>query len=81
MRTVIAAACLILGSTLLIPTSLWLWRFLVSRLTTHTMQYLPDAQTEFILSLNDRAIDSVMAVTTAAVVGTLLLLVGLGMLR
>jgi hypothetical protein len=45
------------------------------------MQYLPDAQTEFILSLNDRAIDSVMAVTTAAVVGTVLLLVGLGMLR
>jgi hypothetical protein len=59
----------------------WLWRFLVSRLTTHTMQYLPDAQTEFILSLNDRAINSVMAVAIASVVGTGLLLVGLVMLR
>jgi len=81
LRTVVAAACLILGSALLIPVCLWLWRFLVSRLMTDKMQYLPDAQTEFIFSLSGRAIDGVLALMIATVVGTVLLLAGLALLR
>jgi cell division protein FtsW (lipid II flippase) len=48
---------------------------------TDKMQYLPDAQTEFIFSLSGRAIDGVLALMIATVVGTVLLLAGLALLR
>ncbi len=81
LRTVAAAACFIFGSALLIPVSLWLWKFLVARLAAPAIAYLPDAQASFVLFLNGRAMSDVMVLTMATVVGAALLLAGLRMVR
>src|SRR5262245_43191919 len=81
LRTLLAATCLIPGSVLLIPIGLWLWRALASRLTVREIHYLPESQTDFILFLGGREIDSAAVVAAATVVGALLLLAGLRTLR
>src|SRR5207249_9707449 len=58
LRTLLAIACLILGSVLLIPMSLWLWRYPASGLAAQEIHYLPESHTDFILSLGGRMIDS-----------------------
>jgi hypothetical protein len=80
-RTILAAACFILGSALLIPLSLRLWRFLAARLAAQETSYLPDAHTDFVLLLGGRAIDSVTALVATTALGTALLLAGLRMVR
>jgi hypothetical protein len=80
-RTILAAACFILGSALLIPVSLRLWRFLAARLAAQETPYLPDAHTDFVLLLGGRAIDSVTVLVAAAALGAALLLAGLRMVR
>jgi hypothetical protein len=78
-RTILAAACFILGSVLLIPVSLWLWRFLAARLAAPERPYLhlPDAHTDFVFFVGGREIDSVTVLVAATVVGAALLLAGL----
>jgi hypothetical protein len=80
-RIILAAACFIFGSALLIPVSLWLWRFLAARLATQERLYLPEAHTDFVLFLGGRAIGSAMVLTMATVVGAALLLAGLKLCR
>jgi len=77
LRTLLATICLILGSGLLIPVGLWLWRVLASRLTVREIHYVPESHTDFILFLGGREIDSAAVVAAATVVGALLLLAGL----
>ena len=81
LRTVAAAACFIFGSALLIPVSLWLWKFLAARLAAPEIKYLPDPLTTYVLFLNGRAIGDVMVLTMATVVGAALLLAGLRIVR
>ena len=77
LRTLLATACLILGSVLLIPMSLWLWRYPASGSAAQEVRYLPELHTDFILSLGGRVIDSAAAVALATLVGAALLLAGL----
>jgi hypothetical protein len=80
-RTILAAACFILGIVLLIPASLQLWKLLVARLAPPQIPYLPDPHTNFVLFLNGRAIGDVTVLTIATVVGAALLLAGQGIAR
>jgi len=80
-RKVIAAACLILGTLLLVPASMMLWRFLVSRLSTQDLRYLPEAHTDFMLSINGRAIDGFTLTLIVTAAGAVLLLAGVRMFR
>jgi hypothetical protein len=68
---------LIVGSVLLIPIGVWLWRYPASALTAQEIQYLADPQTDFILYLGGRMIDSAAIVAIATLVGAVLLLAGL----
>jgi hypothetical protein len=81
LRTILAAACLIFGSALLIPVSLWLWKFLAARLAAPEIPYLPDPLTTYVLFLNGRAIGDLTVLTMATVVGATLVLAGLRMAR
>jgi uncharacterized SAM-binding protein YcdF (DUF218 family) len=78
-RTVLAVVCFISGIALLIPVSLWLWRFLVGRLASPP--YLPDAHTDFVLFIGGRPIGSVPVLAMATFIGAALLLVGVRMVR
>jgi hypothetical protein len=80
-RTVLAVFCFILGSALLIPASLRLWKFVAVRLAPPEIPYLPEPHTNFVLFLNGRAIGDVTVLTMATVVGAALLLVGLRIVR
>jgi hypothetical protein len=80
-RTILAAACFILGTALLIPVSLRLWTFVTARLAPREITYLPEPLVNYVLYLNDRAIGDVTLLTTAGVVGAALLLAGLGIAR
>ena len=77
LRTLLATACLIVGSVLLIPIGVWLWRYPASALTAQEIQYLADPQTDFILYLGGRMIDSAAIVAIATLVGAVLFLAGL----
>src|SRR5215470_3225555 len=55
-RTILAAACFILGSVLLIPAGLRLWTFVAARLAPPEIQYLREPLTNFVLYLNGREI-------------------------
>jgi hypothetical protein len=81
LRIILAAACFTLGSALLIPTSLRLWKFLASRLAQPDTLHLPEPHTNFVLFLAGREIGdaTVLAMTTA--LGAALLLVGLSIVR
>ena len=81
LRTVLAAACFIFGSALLIPVSLRLWKLLAGRWGSSEISYLPDPHTSFVLFLNDREIGDATVLTTATVVGVALLLVGFRIVR
>jgi hypothetical protein len=78
---VLAVFCFILGSALLIPVSLWLWKYLATRLAPPDIRYLPDPHTNFVLFLNGREIGDVTVLTTATAVGAALLLAGLRLYR
>jgi hypothetical protein len=80
-RTVIAAACFILGGALLIPGGLWLWTFVAARLAPPDIRYLPEPLTNYVLSVNGREIGDVTVLTAAAVLGAALLLAGLSIAR
>jgi hypothetical protein len=80
-RTILAAACFVLGSALLIPVSLWLWRFLAARMAVPEIPYLPDPLTTYVLFLNGRAISDVTVLTMATAAGAALLLAGLRIVR
>ena len=77
LRTLLAITGLILGSVLLIPMSLWLWRYPASGLTAQEIHYLSEPHTNFILVLGGRTIDSTAAVALATLVAAVLLLAGL----
>jgi hypothetical protein len=81
LRTILAVACFILGSALLIPASLRLWKFLATRLAPPETQYLPDPLVNYVLYLNGRAIGDVTVLMMATVAGAALLLAGLRMVR
>jgi hypothetical protein len=80
-RTILAAGCLVLGSALLLPAGLHLWKFLAARLAPAQIQYLPDPHTNFVLSLNGRAIGDITVLTIATLVGAALLLAGVRLVR
>jgi hypothetical protein len=81
LRTVLVVACFILGSALLIPPSLRLWKFVAARLAPPEIQYLPDPLVNFVLFLNGREIGDVTVLATATAVGAALLLAGLRLYR
>jgi hypothetical protein len=81
LQTVLVVACFILGSALLIPLSLRLWKFVAALLAPPEIPYLPDPLVNFVLFLNGREIGDVMVLTMATVVGAALLLAGLRMVR
>src|SRR5262245_19281081 len=80
-RAILAAACFILGTALLIPVSLRLWTFVVARLAPPEITYLPEPLVHYVLYLNGREIGDVTVLTTAAVLGAALLLGGLRIVR
>jgi predicted cation transporter len=80
-RTVLAAACFVLGSALLIPLGLPLWTFVAARLSPPEITYLPEPLVNYVLYLNGRAIGDVTVLAMAAVFGAALLLAGLKIVR
>jgi hypothetical protein len=80
-RTILAAACFILGTALLIPVSLRLWTFVAARLAPPQITYLPESFANYVLYLNGRAIGDVTVLTTVTVVGAALLLAGFRVVR
>jgi hypothetical protein len=81
LRTILAVACFIFGSALLIPVSLWLWKFLAARLASPEIPYLPDPMETYVLYFDGRPISDVTVLTMATVVGAILLVAGLRMVR
>ena len=77
-RTILTAACFILGTALLIPV---LWTFVAARLAPPEITYLPEPATTFVFYLDGREIGDVTVLTAAAVVGAALLLAGLMIVR
>jgi hypothetical protein len=80
-RTILSAPCFILGSALLMPASLRLWKFLAVRLAPPEVLYLPDPHTNYVLFLNSREVGEMTALVIATTVGIALLLVGLRIAR
>ena len=80
-RTVLAVFCFILGSALLIPVSLRLWRLLTADLAVQKTLYLPDAQTDFVFLVGGQAIGSGTVLAAATVLGAALLLAGVRIVR
>ena len=75
-RKFIAATCLILGAVLLIPASIQLWSFFVSRLSTQHLRYLPKTHTDFMFSINGLTVDNFTVTLIVTVAGAVLLLTG-----
>jgi hypothetical protein len=81
LRTILAVACFILGTGLLIPVSLRLWTFAAARMAPSEISYLPEPLVTYVLYLNGRAIGDVTVLTTATIVGSVLLLAALTISR
>jgi len=80
-RTILAAACFILGTALLIPMSLRLWAFVAARLWPPKITYLPEPLVNYVLYLNGREIGEATVLTAAVIVGAVFLVAGLMIAR
>jgi hypothetical protein len=81
LRAILAAACFILGTALLIPGGLRLWTFAAARMAPPEISYLPEPLATYVLYLNGRAIGDVTVLATATIVGSVLLLAALRIAR
>jgi len=80
-RTILAVACFVLGSALLIPAGLRLWTFLAAHLAPPEIAHLPEPIANYVLYLNGRETSDTTVLTAAAVVGAVFLLAGLSIVR